>query len=202
MALDEEVDTLNAQLADARHAAGVGGPEEVAERQLKERYRVVTDQEHEFLLGFGGRLSGRQRADLNSLAQLMGRCDGVDTTLRLFNAKLEQQVEDKLADVRVALAEEQKAVAGYRSELAVSQADTDQVAGAITYEGFQAISKRFYDIIVRADVGIIDVAWALKDSKTKEVSRLVRQQKMDLKLLDDEFREVLGAKTTGSSAGQ
>ena len=51
--------------------------------------------------------------------------------------------------------------------------------------------RRFYDIVVRADVGIIDVAWALKQQRTDKISQMVREQKRELKLLDDEFREVL-----------
>ena len=45
--------------------------------------------------------------------------------------------------------------------------------------------------MVRADVGIIDVAWALKQQRTEAISRMVREQKRELKLLDDEFKEVL-----------
>jgi len=82
-------------------------------------------------------------------------------------------------------------VAKYATENSEYKQQTDTVAGSLTYAGFQDVAKRFYEIVVRADVGIIDVAWALKDAKSKEVSRLVRQQKMDLKVLDDEFKEVL-----------
>ena len=154
---------------------------------------MVSDKEHEFLIAFRSRLTDQgQRSELDELAQLMGRCDGVDTTLRLFNGRLYQGVDEKLADVRAVLAEEQQAIDGYAAQVASQRTDTDQVAGALIHEGFQQVSQRFYDIVVRADVGIIDVAWALKDSKTKEVSGLVRQQKMDLKLLDDEFSEVMG----------
>ena len=46
-------------------------------------------------------------------------------------------------------------------------------------------------IVVRADVGIIDVAWALKDQSTHEENRLVAERKRELKLLDDEFKDVL-----------
>ena len=55
---------------------------------------------------------------------------------------------------------------------------------------FKAVTTRFYNVVVRADVGIIDVAWALKDSSTRNTNRLVAERKRELKLLDDEFKEV------------
>lgn len=194
-ALENEVDQLTASLADARAAAGVGGPEELEERNLKERYRALVAREHEFLRGFASRLTaGSDQAKGDQLAELMQRCGGIDTTLRLFNAKLEQGVDEKLAGVRQIIAEEKSAVATFENQALGYGAETDQVAGALTYEGFSQVAERFNDIIVRADVGIIDVAWALKDSKSKQVSQLVRQQKLDLKLLDEDFSEVLKSK--------
>jgi len=137
------------------------------------------------------RLDGRQRAEFDSLAGLFDRCSRVDETLVTFDRKLELGVEEKLTTIRTTLNEEKDLVSRYGIEAADYKGRSDTVAGGITYDGFQEVAKRFYEIVVRADVGIIDVAWALKDVKSKEVSRLVRQQKMDLKVLDEEFKEVL-----------
>ncbi len=189
--LQSEVDELRQLLADARTAVGVGGTDELAERGAKTSYRQALAAEHQLLASLRSRIGGDKGSDFDALSALLGRCTSVDGTLEAFDKKLDTGVEDKLRSIRVALKEEKEAVAKYTTESTEYSGQTDQVAGAITHEGFQGVAKRFYEIIVRADVGIIDVAWALKDSKSKEVSRLVRQQKMDLKVLDDEFREVL-----------
>lgn len=194
-ALEDEVDGLTVALADARAAAGVGGPEEIEERDLKERYRAAIDKEHGYLAAFAARSQdGSVRGRVDDLASLMRRCDGVDSTLHVFNAKVESNIDDKLAGVRQIIAEEKNAMSEFENQALGFSAETDQVAGHVTYNGFNQVSRRFYDIIVRADVGIIDVAWALKDSKSKEVTRLVRQQKLDLKMLDEDFQEVLKSK--------
>jgi hypothetical protein len=189
--LQTEADELRQLLLEARTTMGVGGTEELAERGVKAQYRQVMAQEHELLGSLRDRLGGDKRTELDTLSSLLSRASRVDASLEGFDKKLDAGIEEKLSSIRTALREEKEAVARYTTESAQYGSETDQVAGAITYQGFQSVAKRFYDIIVRADVGIIDVAWALKDAKSKEVSRLVRQQKMDLKLLDDEFREVL-----------
>jgi tetratricopeptide (TPR) repeat protein len=189
--LSAEVDEVRQALADAKTATGVGGAEEVAERGVKTQYRQALAEEHKLLAGLRSRLGGSQGSEFDALAGLLARCDSVDTTIDTFDKKLDRGVEEKLSSIRTTLKEEKEAVSKYTTETAEYKKETDTVAGAITYEGFQHVAGRFYEIVVRADVGIIDVAWALKDAKSKEVSRLVRQQKMDLKVLDDEFKEVL-----------
>ena len=79
----------------------------------------------------------------------------------------------------------------YRRALGGHEGEMLVVGGGIAANSFKSISDRFYTIVVRSDVGIIDVAWALKRDKTDEDQKLVREQKRELKMLDDEFREVL-----------
>ncbi|MBW2732354.1 MAG: tetratricopeptide repeat protein [Deltaproteobacteria bacterium] len=189
--LDSEVDELQQLLEDAQRMAGVGGAEEVAERSTKDDYRQIAQREHTELQNLRSRLSGSAAAEFDTLSRLMARCVQVDTQLMAFNKKLEAGVDDKLSVIRNVINEEKAHMAAYDTEAGEYTAQTDQVAGTITYDGFQSVAKRFYDIVVRSDVGVIDVAWALKDAKTKQVSKLVRQRKMDLKLLDTEFKEVL-----------
>jgi hypothetical protein len=191
-ALQEEVDGLRQLIAEAQDNAGVGGPQEVAERSAKAQYRDVVQKEHALLLALRERLgAGRAGGEFDTLAQLMQRLVAVEQTVESFDQRVDRDVEQRLSKIRTVLAEETTQVAKYETEAVTYGGQTDQVAGGMTYRGFQNVAKRFYEIIVRADVGIIDVAWALKDQKTKEVSRLVQQQKLDLKLLDDEFRGVL-----------
>lgn len=189
--LSNDADELRQALSDSKTATGVGGAEEVAERSVKVQYRQALAEEHKFLYTLRSRLGGGQTGDFDSTSGLLARCDSIDNLIESFDKKLDAGVEEKLVAVRTTLKEEKEAVAKYATENSEYKQQTDTVAGSLTYAGFRDVAKRFYEIVVRADVGIIDVAWALKDSKSKEVSRLVRQQKMDLKVLDDEFKEVL-----------
>ncbi|MBK8480851.1 MAG: tetratricopeptide repeat protein [Proteobacteria bacterium] len=191
VALDREADALEMELANAREAAGVGGPQELAERASKERFRTLVEREHQLLSVYRARLPNASQQELATTDTLLARCDAVDTTLRLFNAELESAVEARLTKVRVTLAEEAERLSVQRGELASYRAASDRVIGGVAHDGYREIEHRFRDLVLRSDVGVIDVSWALKEAKTSEASRLVRQQKADLQLLDDEFKEVL-----------
>ncbi len=190
-ALVAEVENLSQQLSDAKTMAGVGGTTEVSERKVKSRYRRIVAEEHALLMQLRGRLSGSAAQEFDGYAMLMTRTVALDKFLNDYDGKLEKQLEAKLKGVRATLEEEKRNVAYYDTELARQTNETNSVAGNLTYTSFRDVAQKFYEIVVRSDVGIIDVAWALKDNKSKEVSSLVRQRKMDLKLLDDEFKEVL-----------
>ena len=53
------------------------------------------------------------------------------------------------------------------------------------------VADRFYDLVVQSDVGLVDVAWGLKDERTSAVSKLINQQKLELKSVEDDFHSLL-----------
>jgi len=189
--LSDQVENLQQEVVSARSAAGIGGPGEVAERKVKRRFQELVSREHRLFTSIRGALGAEEGRQFDALAALMARMDRVRSSLSDFDSRLDKSVERKLVNIRRTLAEERRHVAQFSQSLTDYKQRTDVVAGNLTYSSFQEVVRKFYDIVVQADVGIIDVAWALKDTKSKEVSRLVRQRKADLRMLDDEFKEVL-----------
>jgi len=41
--------------------------------------------------------------------------------------------------------------------------------GGLAYGMLSKIADRFYDLVVQSDVGLVDVAWGLKDERTSAV---------------------------------
>ena len=65
------------------------------------------------------------------------------------------------------------------------------LGGGLAQAMFTKVADKFYDLVVRSDVGIIDVSWGLKDQKTQVVTKLTNQKSLELKALDEDFRKVL-----------
>jgi hypothetical protein len=53
------------------------------------------------------------------------------------------------------------------------------------------VYKNFYDLVLKADVGVVDVSFQRKQDHTTEIQTLSAKKDRELKQLDDEFREVL-----------
>ena len=96
------------------------------------------------------------------------------------------------AEIESSPVHDQRAFLEKRSPLGVVQVGkTDKVVGKIAHEGFRDVANQFQEVVVRSQVGVVDVAWALKDLKTKEVTKVLNQQARDLRVLDNEYKEVL-----------
>jgi hypothetical protein len=55
----------------------------------------------------------------------------------------------------------------------------------------ESVSQQFRDLVLRADVGIIDVAWARKQVETEKVNDLIKEQRERTQELEEEFADVL-----------
>ena len=54
-----------------------------------------------------------------------------------------------------------------------------------------AVGRQFRDLVLKADVGIIDVAWTRKQAETDKVNDLIREQQRRSSELESEFAEFL-----------
>ena len=61
----------------------------------------------------------------------------------------------------------------------------------IALNSFRRVQDAFYALILKADVGIVDVAWSRKADKSKEIQRLAQEKDRQIRFLDQEFKEVL-----------
>jgi len=63
--------------------------------------------------------------------------------------------------------------------------------GHIAFESIQKVRRQFYDLVLKADVGLVDVAFTRKQDKTTEIQKLSSQKDDELQSLETEFKEVL-----------
>ena len=197
-ALGAEVAALQVGIEDVRkdildHAAsvGVGDSDMQAAEQVKAQYEDLLKRQHALAVEVRARMSQGDRNKAEQIESILDRVRAVDTKIVTFNAKIDEILDVRLKDLQASLADEKKNVAGYRETLGGYRSESTVVGGGVVADSFDTVKKRFYNIVVRADVGIIDVAWALKDQSSRESTRLVAERKRELKLLDDEFKDVL-----------
>jgi len=53
------------------------------------------------------------------------------------------------------------------------------------------VRARFQDLVIRTDVGQIDIAWAIREDHRSKVERLTRDRAREIQALDAEFREIM-----------
>jgi len=137
------------------------------------------------------RLSSNDRVEAEKISGLLGRCDSIQTKLNEFDKKVDVLVDARLDTVRKYLVTEKDELAQATGKLGAIVDDSKGIGGGLAQAMFTKVADKFYDLVVRSDVGIIDVAWGLKDQKTGTVNKLTNQKNAEIKALDEDFRKIL-----------
>jgi tetratricopeptide (TPR) repeat protein len=191
--LRKEYDKVRTEIQSSKETLGVGDAVSVEEGKLRAELKAVVDQEKALAAQVMGRLPPHQRAKVEQIQSALDRLTAIDGRVATFNQRIEQAVDQRLEETRTILAEEKTKVAGYKQQVAEYEQQSDSLGGTAALLALRGVRNRAYTLVVEADVGVTDVAWALKDSKSQSVSKLQREQERERRLLEEEFQQVRGS---------
>jgi tetratricopeptide (TPR) repeat protein len=186
-----ELDTVRQEIAQAADEAGVGDEVATEERALRQQLAEATEAEHKAMQKVVGRMSGGDRKKAERIAGLLVKADAIDATIKRVNGKIDAILDVQLAAVKVTITEERTRIAEYRRQLAAYEAENQVIGAEIVHGSFAVVAKKFYEITVRADVGLLDVAWAQKEQSEDTLDRLRLDRASEKNVLDAEFRDVM-----------
>nr|WP_211194653.1 tetratricopeptide repeat protein [Pyxidicoccus fallax] len=186
--LRSELEATRARLADERHAAATAL---AGEQTIRTEYAAVLRQEHELLSAAEGRLPQGDARTLMRAHEVRSRADALRTRVAAARDVLRARLESRGRDIREKVLAEQQLLDRYEAEVAAVTGDTRNLVGRIAFESFRRVRQQFYDLVLRADVGVVDVAFSEKQDKTTEIQRLSAQKDKALRELDAEFKDVL-----------
>ena len=168
------------ELEAARLQVGVGDARYQHDDQLRARYNELVTRERQLLGSVGGELGA-----------MFGRLDTVEGRIAERDRLVDQIAGQRVQETKRTLEAETLNLDGYKVQLAKLEEDAEDVVGGITYANFAAVRGRFYDLVLRADVGNIDVSWAEREEHRMRVELLTRERAREIQALDDEFREIM-----------
>jgi len=193
-----EVEQMRAELAEVRREATLGRDEagtgdEVAARarNLRSQLRNAFAAEHKKMAAILSRQGGGDGAKADKIGKLVAQIDAIDSRLDKMNVTIDAIVEDALAEVRSDLDREKAELSSYRREFLLYEAESRELGGTVLGSAFRNVKAKFYDVIVRSDVGTVDVSWSEKEDADEDLRRLELDRNRELKQLQDEFRDIL-----------
>jgi hypothetical protein len=183
----ESLVQLRDDVENARYQIGVGDAQDSKDREIRDRIRELSQKERALLRGRGGKFGAR-------LDRVYTAIERAEDVLDDFESKALREAERQIDKMRKLVQAESDRVAGYRAELVSLNDEAEEVIGGVTFANFTNVRKRFYELILKADVGIIDVAWMRKEEHGTRRNELTRNRLNEIKALDDEFHEVIEEK--------
>ncbi len=186
----DTVATLQRDIASRSVEVGVADDVSASERDLRLRFRDSLRREAQILAKY------RQLAPSNTalFAQadaIRANVDNSQVALDAYFTDIERAVDAKIADLRLILSEEQARMIAIRSTLETLRSDGARLTGAVAQASFGRVRDRLNGIMMRANIGVLDVAWQQKEELTKEIGELVRRRQDALSIIDADFEEIL-----------
>jgi tetratricopeptide (TPR) repeat protein len=178
----DRITTLRRQIAQGREQIGVGDPRYARDLELRDQVRDLVQREASIL-----RSSGRLSPEAEALLQRIDRLEQVvDAVEQRIATLVDQRVQGILARVR----EEEGRVAGYRDRLSALEAEASTVVGNLILRQFRNVQVQLYQIVMRSDLGLVDVAWEMREEHNNRARFLAEEQNREISQINDEFSEV------------
>ena len=187
-AIEDELDQVHRELQIGRDLVAVGDPSAATAAQVRAQVRSAEDAEHKLLAGLAQ--TSRDRDQSRRLADQLAAAEH----------QIDGAIDQGLQEVRGTLAEARATLVAYQRELAEHEAESRSIGGSVLGASLQAVKAKFYDIVIRSDVGNVDVAWSQKEDVDDDLKRLNLSRQRELKQLKDEFKDILDAGTPRPSA--
>ncbi len=188
-ALEKQVDALRAELRDARAKVDTSLS---GEEQLRAEVTSMGSQAHQVIAQAEGRLTDpAAQAVLARAHATRARLDAIAKRNDAAKMALQERVRKKGDEIRDKVLAEQALLQEYTGDVTRASGDARQLVGRIAFDSFRRVRGQFYDLVLKADVGVVDVAFTRKRDKTADIQTVAAQKERELKALDDEFKEVL-----------
>ena len=175
-----------------RSELSLSGDPDGREDKLRAEYIAAVQREMTVLTGAAARLDEAARPAAERLLAARRHLDDYLRKLDDFHRVVESVVSRKASEVAEAVRVEQERLAQYERELGSFGGDAKDLVGSVAHKTFEVVRSKFHDLVLRADVGDIDVAWRRKEERTEAINKLVKEQKDSLTDLDRDFHDVLG----------
>lgn len=184
-----QTEVLRKAVAAGKMQVGFGDQRFVEDAEVRKAYRDALNRE--VSLASGGAGGSDLAAYARRVQPLLRSADSSESTLEAQLAAIEKEVEKKTTALRDLLAKETANVVSYGVQLDTLDSQARLVVGEVAMRNFGLVRDRFKNIVLRADVGITEEAWEVREEQMTRVKLLQIERRREDRLLTEELNEVL-----------
>jgi tetratricopeptide (TPR) repeat protein len=198
-ALGEEAKNVKVyrdQMADLRKLTeagkvqvGFGDRRFIEDAETRKAFRELLSQEVQ------ASAAGEGGPELANYAKrvdpVLRKGDDIDARIERALSDLDRLIANRAGELRTTVQQETANIVQY--SLALEQLDQEArlVVGGVAARNFANVRDRLKNIVLRADVGVTEEAWEVREEQLTRVRRLRIEKARGEKLLQDELAEVL-----------
>jgi len=185
----QRVAELRKMIDAGRMAAGFGDQRYTQDAGVRARFKQLLQREVQLATqGAGG---NKAVSYAIRLAPLLGQADQADEAVNAVRADIARQVQAKTRELQEMIYAESNKIMDYAARLDLLDQEARLVVGQVAMRNFGLVRDRLKNIVLRADVGITEEAWEVREEQLTRVRNLLTERARSERLLDEELREVL-----------
>jgi hypothetical protein len=185
----EQVALLRRGTDSGKVQVGFGDKRFVEDAQVREAYKAALWAEVQLAQRGGG--GNNLAAYAGRVAGVLREADQAEGRLQAALGRIEQSVNEKAGGLRVIVQRETANIVDYSLRLEELDKEARMVVGEVAMRNFGRVRGRLRDIVLRADVGITEEAWELREEQLTRVRRLKIEKSRAEQRLQEELDEVL-----------
>ena len=185
----KKIDEFRNAIDMGKSQIGFGDQRYVDDQDLRKQFRELFARE--VSLAAAGQDSSDAAAYAKSIQPLLNRADVDETALDGQRVKWEEQAVEQANGLRDKISQEIALIETYAQNLDGLDQQARLLVGEIAMKNFGLVRDRLKSIVLRADVGIVQEAWEVREEQALRVRNLQRERAREEQTLNDELREVL-----------
>jgi tetratricopeptide (TPR) repeat protein len=187
--IEDELAAVHREVVLGKDLAGIGDETIVKARDDRKKLKAALDAEHRALAGMAS--SSRNPSKSQELVTLGDRAARIADQLEQTDSQIAGTVEQGISKAHVQLLDARRELGSYQQELVGYEAESRTLGGQVLAGSFKDVRDKLEDVVIRTDVGTVDVAWSRKEDSDDDYKRLGLARARELKQLRDEFRDIL-----------
>ena len=185
----ERIEGFREAVEMGRVQVGFGDQRYVDDERIRQSFRAVFTRE--VALVASGADTEKARSYAQAIEPLLRRIDVAEAALQPAQARLEEQTVARARELEVAIAQEVARLETSALRLDELDQEARLLIGEVAMRNFAAVRDRLKSIVLRADIGIVQEAWEVREEQRLRVRNLQRERAHEDRKLNDELREVL-----------
>ena len=184
----EQITELRRQIEFGRAQIGLGDARYQNDALARDQFRDLVDREVQ--LASSGAAGGSAQSFANKASGVLAQARQYENQLTAALQALEAQVAQRAGVLQQKIDTERANLAKYQQQLDGLEGESRDLVGRVAQRNFGLVRDKLRNIVLRADVGITEQAWEVREEEVERVRSLQTERSRQEQLLDEELKEV------------
>ena len=173
------------EVSKQREITKIGDQAETEDDKIrKELEKAIEDEKRLFAALPAGAVTGSM---LERLKEQRKRLDQAKEDNKKYLADLEALVAEQAAYLADRVGREAKILQEYYGDVVRYREMARELAAEVAFDNLLYVRNMFHEIVLRADVGNVDIAWEKRDRLRAKIDQLLNQRTQEQQVLDRAF---------------